>query len=95
MTHTLAHPFASLARLAHFPARQHARTAPASVALGKDRFIVAPTKAATVSCVQGSLWITHDNETVDILISAGETYTRQYASRMLVFALEPSSVAVN
>lgn len=39
-------------------------------------------------CVQGSLWITHDGDTKDHVISAGQGYVADRSSRMLVCAMD-------
>ena len=41
-----------------------------------------------VECVQGVLWITHDGDPKDIVLTAGQAYRAQRPSRMLVSALE-------
>lgn len=41
-----------------------------------------------VACLQGSLWITHDGDTKDILLDAGEHYEVDRRTRMLIHALE-------
>jgi Protein of unknown function (DUF2917) len=56
--------------------------------------VVAQPLGATVTCGNGSLWITHDGDVRDVVISAGESHTCDRASRMLVFGLETSSVHV-
>lgn len=56
--------------------------------------VVAQPLGATVTCGSGSLWITHDGDVRDVVISAGERHTCDRASRMLVFGLENSSVRV-
>jgi hypothetical protein len=97
MAHALDNSFARLARLGLFPTRQAVRPAakPVINALDKGVFLTAPTEADTVICLSGCLWITHDYEAADIIISAGESYARQHASRMLIFALQASSVSVH
>lgn len=56
--------------------------------------VVAQPLGATVTCSNGSLWITHDGDLRDVVISTGESHTGDRASRMLVFGLETSSVQV-
>lgn len=41
-----------------------------------------------VECVQGVLWITHDGDPKDIVLTAGQAHRAQRPSRMLVSALE-------
>jgi Protein of unknown function (DUF2917) len=57
--------------------------------------VVGHPLGATVTCGSGSLWITHDGDVRDVVISAGESHTCDRASRMLVFGLETSSVQVH
>jgi hypothetical protein len=47
-----------------------------------------------VTCVSGSLWITHDGDVKDILIEAGDTYRSDRFSRMLVHGLGASTALV-
>jgi hypothetical protein len=49
---------------------------------------------ASVSCLRGSLWITHDGEPKDIVLEAGASYESDRATRMLVYALEDSAALV-
>jgi hypothetical protein len=49
---------------------------------------------ASVACVSGSLWITHDGDVKDIFIEAGDTYRSDRASRMLVHGLAASLALV-
>lgn len=102
MNLALANPFASLPRLGlnrrRTPVRQPvwvASTPNAVSTLEKGAFLAVPSGAApTVTCLRGALWITHDNEPADIVISAGESYTSAHDGRMLVFALHASSAMV-
>jgi hypothetical protein len=102
MNLALPNPFAFPAFLGRFrtrpPVRQPLRVAAipnAITTLDKGAFLALPADAgATVTCLNGALWITHDNQPVDIVISAGESYTRCHESRMLVFALQASSAMV-
>lgn len=57
--------------------------------------VIAQPMGVTVSCGSGSLWITHDGDVRDVVISAGESHTCDRDSRLLVFGLEPASVRVN
>ena len=71
------------------PTRQSVQTIDKGATL-----VVAQPLGATVTCDSGSLWITHDGDVRDVVISAGERYTCDRASRMLVFGLETASVQV-
>ena len=56
------------------------------------RAIVSIDDAAgvDVACRQGSLWITLDNDTRDIVLEAGERFSTQEHRRAVVYAMEPS-----
>lgn len=58
-------------------------------------FSVAKPKAQTVECLQGLIWITHDNHTDDIMLSAGQSHVAQYHSRMIVQGLEESEMRIH
>mgnify|MGYP000010222827 CR=1 FL=1 len=40
-----------------------------------------------VVCLKGTLWITHDDDTIDHVLESGCTYTAKRGERMLVHAL--------
>jgi hypothetical protein len=48
-----------------------------------------------VKCASGILWITHDSDLRDVILSAGEQYVSDLASRMVVFALEDAEATVS
>jgi len=45
-----------------------------------------------VVCLQGLLWITHDRDTKDIMLDAGEHYGVDRSTRMLIHALESARI---
>ena len=45
-----------------------------------------------VTCLQGALWITHDGDTKDIVLDAGEHYEADRPTRMLIHALENARI---
>ena len=45
-----------------------------------------------VVCLQGALWITHDGDTRDIVLEAGQHYAVDCAARMLVHALDSARI---
>ena len=47
-----------------------------------------------VECVQGVLWITHDGDPKDIVLTAGQVYRAQRPSCMLVSALEDAELVL-
>lgn len=48
-----------------------------------------------LACLQGTLWITHDRDTRDVVLEAGTHYLPDRPSRMLVQALEAAQVRVS
>ena len=44
----------------------------------------------SVECLEGCLWITHDGDCRDTVLTQGERYIAQRGARMLIHALEPS-----
>lgn len=47
-----------------------------------------------ITCVQGCLWITVDNDSRDIVLEPGQTHRTEAGARVLVFALQPSVATV-
>jgi hypothetical protein len=47
-----------------------------------------------VTCSQGSLWITLDNDRRDIVLEKGENFFSPEHRRALVYAFEPSTLAL-
>ena len=48
-----------------------------------------------IVCVSGELWITQYNDTRDIVLKAGETFTMDRRGLTLVHALRPSTLRVS
>ena len=72
-----------------------AEVPPAGWTIGKGCIVAFRQPAGmTVSCAHGCLWITHDGELRDVVISSGETYASDSASRMLVYGVEASCATV-
>ena len=40
-----------------------------------------------LSCLAGSVWITHDGDPKDVIVESGESYHVAHPERMIVFAL--------
>jgi DUF2917 family protein len=47
-----------------------------------------------VTCSRGALWVTLDNDPRDIVLEAGESFFSTEHRRALVFAFEPSTLAL-
>ena len=47
-----------------------------------------------VRCIAGVLWVTHDGDPRDIVVTVGETYRADRCARMLVAALEDSELEI-
>lgn len=45
-------------------------------------------------CIAGVLWVTHDRDPKDIVVTVGETYRVDRCARMLVVALEDSELEI-
>lgn len=80
----------------HFaPALPH-RLAPAPGALHElkeDATLVVERPAAVeLKCLRGSVWITHDGDPRDVVVSPGTSYRADRDSRMLVYALETALI---
>lgn len=98
-------PFAAFLELHRFRPANRQPTAPVSWtipaaqgarSIDKGATLVVPQAAGTiVTCSRGCLWITHDGDVKDIVISAGESYRSARASRMLVYGLEASSALLD
>ncbi|TWO71133.1 DUF2917 domain-containing protein [Caenimonas sedimenti] len=57
--------------------------------------VVGRAAGTSVTCVSGSLWITHDGDVKDVLLDAGDTYHSERSGRMLVHGLAASSARVS
>lgn len=94
--HFAIDPFAAFAGLFREPsARCHpaaklpAATDPVAIAKGEVA-VVRDGAHAHVECLSGSLWITHDGDVRDIVISAGESHASDRPGPMLVCGLKDS-----
>lgn len=57
-------------------------------------FSVADAAGLKMTCREGSLWITLDNDTRDIVLSAGESFLTTQHRRAIIYAIGPSSVSL-
>jgi hypothetical protein len=51
-------------------------------------------RALTVECIRGLIWITHDNEPHDIMLSPGQMHLAQSDARMIVQGLSDSEMCI-
>jgi hypothetical protein len=57
--------------------------------------MVVPTpRGVTIECRRGCLWLTHDGDCKDIVLSAGERYVSPSSRRLLVHALDEAQALV-
>ena len=54
---------------------------------------MADAAGVTITCREGSVWITVDNDPRDIVLEAGGSFTASDHARALIYALEPSTVS--
>ncbi|MFN9746481.1 MAG: DUF2917 domain-containing protein [Betaproteobacteria bacterium] len=88
----LAGPSAPL-RAQPVAARGAVPSAPQELAAGAT-FPVTEQAGATIHCLGGCLWLTHDGDCKDIVLAAGQGYRSTRPGRLLVHALEASRFAV-
>lgn len=48
----------------------------------------------TVTCEAGTLWLTFDGESVDVILEAGQTHRCVHRSRLAIHALDTAAVRV-
>ena len=48
----------------------------------------------TVSCETGTLWLTFDNEALDVILEAGQSHRCAKASRLAIHALAADRITV-
>lgn len=59
------------------------------MAKGEARTFERVDDSVIVRCSRGSLWITHDGDPKDVILSSHEGYRAQREDAMHVFALQP------
>lgn len=57
-------------------------------------FSVSDAAGVQILCHQGSLWVTLDNDTRDIVVDAGSSFLTTEHRRALIYAIEPSSLSL-
>ena len=93
--HTAMTPWLRLVRPA---TRRGAWMVPAQTqthSLDKGATLALPKpRGVTVQCRRGSLWLTHDGDCRDVVLSAGERYVSTDGRRLLVHALDEAVALV-
>ena len=60
----------------------------------RETMDLGPRGGQAITCVQGCLWITVDNDSRDIVLEPGQTHRSEAGERVLVFALQASVATV-
>lgn len=60
---------------------------------GETAWITRP-HGRTVTCERGTLWLTFDNEPLDLILEAGQSYCCAHASKLGIHALAEARVTV-
>ncbi len=53
---------------------------------------VRDAEGSRVTCLTGSLWITEDQRTCDVIVEAGESFVIKRPGLTLIMALEPATL---
>lgn len=61
----------------------------------KALFTVSDAAGVNIICKSGSVWITLDNDTRDIVLSTGESFISTEHRRAIIYALESSSLTLS
>lgn len=61
----------------------------------KAMFSVSDAAGVNIICRSGSVWITLDNDTRDIVLDAGESFLSTEHRRAIIYALESSSLTLS
>jgi hypothetical protein len=61
----------------------------------REVFSIADASNVNIACVEGSIWITLDNDLRDILLDSGGVFTTLDHRRAVVYALAPSRVCIS
>lgn len=60
----------------------------------RSLFEIPDAASVQIHCSRGSLWITLDNDTRDVVLEPGESFSTNEHRRALLYALRPSCFAV-
>jgi hypothetical protein len=56
---------------------------------------IARPLGRTVTCESGTLWLTFDHETADVILEAGQSHRCASTSKLAIHALNAARVSVN
>ncbi len=57
-------------------------------------FSVPDASGLDITCESGTVWITLDNDTRDIVLEAAHTFTTPEHSQAIIYAMEPSKLLI-
>lgn len=79
----------ALARELHLlEPRRVTRRFAVEIAKGEDHVFEHVDRSVCVRCAEGSVWITHDGDPKDVILSRGETYRAERQDPMHLYALQ-------
>ena len=78
---------------AGFGSRAPAATVAGALDKGATAWITRP-RGRTVTCETGTLWLTFDNESQDVILEAGQSHRCVKASKLSIHALAAAQVSV-
>jgi hypothetical protein len=61
----------------------------------KALFSLSDAAGVTIECLQGSLWLTLDDDPKDVILDAGERFVTTDHRRALIYALEAASLRLS
>ena len=74
-------------------ASQHAGTAPYIQEIAKNKVLqIRQALGMTIECLEGSVWVTQDGDTRDVVLDAGHIYKVDRQQRTLIQALDSARV---
>jgi hypothetical protein len=57
-------------------------------------FNVSDAAGVQIACHEGSVWVTLDGDTRDVVLDAGDSFTATEHRRALIYALRPSTLSL-
>jgi hypothetical protein len=61
----------------------------------RQLFEISDASAVRIQCTSGSLWLTLDHDTRDIVLNAGDSFETDQPRRALLYAFEASAFALS